>query len=144
MSVFRTALVSGLALTLVAAAARAETAGVSLRNLDMPGAFEVANSGPEVKLSTRVRVERLARGGWTARIADVRLVRNCDLEPPPACVTLAPDETLRPPPWNGFSCGGQCPSACRANVLAPPGTYRFVIEACGGSPIAFGPPFERR
>ena len=141
MSANRRALFGLAAMALGAVAARGEPSGLALRNLEPSGAFEVSNLGPDARLSARVRIELLWRGAWTEWVADLRLARAC--EPPPACVTLSAGESLRPPPWNGYSCGGQCPASCRANVLAPPGTYRFALQDCSGVTLVHGAPFVR-
>ena len=145
----RNSLGLGFALVLaatMAGAAQAEPAGnpLAIRNLPPPGAFEVLNSGPDLRLGAKVRVERLWRGVWTKLVADVKLVAVCGQENPAPCIGLPSGATLRPPPWNGFSCGSQCPASCRANVLAGPGTYRFGVEICGAGEVVFGAPFQKQ
>lgn len=118
--------------------------GVSVQNLETPGAFEVTNGGPKTELAFRVRLQRLHKGVWTDIVADVGLHSACETRQPTRCVELGAGQTLRPLAWTGFSCGGQCPASCRANILAAPGEYRFGVQACDGGAVVYGATFEWR
>jgi len=115
--------------------------GVSVRNLTIPGAFEVVNKGGEVSLSSHVQVQRLFNGTWQNEGTDVRLVRSCNSSQIPDCITLHRGERLRPPPWNGLSCASQCAADCRGNWMSPPGTFRFLVISCSGGKSFAGPAF---
>jgi hypothetical protein len=132
--------VTAAAFLLVAGGAYAQS--VSVRNLTPPGTFEVVNEGSEVSLSSRVQVQRLFNGAWQNEPTDLHLVRSCDSPQVPACVTLRRSERLRPPPWNGLSCASQCAESCRANIMLPPGTFRFLVASCSGDWSIVGPAFN--
>jgi hypothetical protein len=131
--------VLAVAFLLVAGSSHAQS--VSVNNRTPPGAFEVVSKGGEVSLSSHVQVQRLFDGTWQ-NVADVQLMRSCNQSQIPACVTLGNGEHLQPPPWNGYTCASQCPSGCRANILLPPGTFRFVVTLCSGGENIAGPAFN--
>ena len=132
--------IAAAAACLCAAAAAAQS--VAVRNLLPAGAFEVANSGPETSLETKMRVQRWTNGAWSDEASDLQLVRACNPPAPAACITIKAGETLRPPHWNGLSCGSQCAAACRGNMMLPPGTFRFVVSACTGGSEVVGQAFD--
>jgi len=105
---------------------------VRVRNLAPPGAFEVVNEGDEVSLSSHVQVQSPFNGTWQKVSTEVRLVRSCTSAQVPDCITLRRGERLRPPPWTGYSCSSQCAMSCRANMIHPPGTFRFLVTSCSG------------
>jgi len=114
---------------------------VSVRNLPPPGAFEVVSEGGEVSLSSRVEVQLFSNGTW-GKVAHVQLMRDCNSPPIPACVTLHDGEHLQPPPWSGYTCGSQCSEGCRANIVLPPGMFRFVVALCSSGESIAGPAFD--
>jgi hypothetical protein len=125
-------------------AGSAHTQRVSVRNLTPLGAFEVVNeSDGEVSLSPYVQVQRLFNGTWQDAFTDMKLQITGTYETP-ACVTLHSGERLRPPPWNGFSCASQGVGGCRANVMLPPGVFRFLIASCSGDWRIVGPAFTMK
>jgi len=116
---------------------------VSVRNLMPPGAFEVVSEGGEVSLSSRVQVQRFYNGAWQDEGTDMQFVCSYIPSELPACITLRDGEHLRPPPWNGLSCGSQskCGAVCRGNAMSLPGTFRFVVTLCSGGKSFAGPAF---
>jgi len=114
---------------------------VVVRNLDIPGAFEVENRGPALELASRVVVQKLEGGAWTDRATDLILAETCDWNPKPGCRTVERGAKLRPPRWNGLVCSGQCPLGCRANLYLGPGQFRFVVTSCDRKQRFFGPAF---
>jgi hypothetical protein len=127
---------------LLTAVAAGDELAVSLVNLAVRGTFEVVNHGARTELSSQVTVQRREGGAWRGVTSDVRLVAFCGALPPTSSVTIAAGGTLRPPPWNGFSCGGQCVASCRANVRAAPGNYRLAARTCDGMTTIYGPTFR--
>ena len=118
-------------------------APVVVTNLASPGAFSVRNASPqEVRVAREVIVERQTAGKWEQIVAPVELVQRCENPPAGSCIALAGSATIRPVPWNGYSCAPQCPGSCRANVYAGPGTFRFVVTSCDRTQRFTGPAFE--
>jgi len=114
-----------------------------VRNLALPGAFEVENLGPDIDLAWAVSLERETKGAWTAEVTDLTLIEHCGQALPTAgCLRLAHGAKLHPVRWNGLSCGSQCPANCRANVFLGPGRFRFVVSQCDGKRTFPGPAFE--
>ncbi len=130
------------AFALLYCAGPAEVTTVTVRNLAKPGAFELDNPGPGVDLASRLAVEREVNGRWTAEVTDLTLIEKCGQPPPAACLHLPHGATLHPVPWNGLTCGSQCPATCRANIYLGPGRFRFVVSSCGGTQKFPGPAFE--
>ena len=137
------------ALLLWAVSYDARAAEVMVRNLPTVGALAVDTGGSAVTLRDRVVVEQLwpdvkepaVGGAWHKTEARVELVAQCgggDTD----CKTLRANNTLTLVPWNGFSCDGQCPHACRANIDLEPGIFRFVVESCDGKKRYEGAPFQ--
>jgi|GEM_PF-1442000 len=131
-----------IAVTFLLVVGNAHAQNVSVHNLTPPGSFEVVNEGGEISLLSRVQVQRLFNGAWHNESTDVRLVRSCDSSQIPNCITLHSGERLQPPPWNGYSCSSQCSASCRANVVSPPGTFRFLVTSCSGDWSIAGPAFD--
>ena len=119
----------------------AESAPVAIRNLARAGAFAVTNRAAEIALSRHVGVQRLHQGQWVDVTSDLALVATCGA-PAGDCVSLRAGATITPVPWNGLSCGSQCPASCRANVHYGPARIRFVLSVCGSGQKVYGPPFE--
>jgi len=87
------------------------------------------------------RIEQQTARGWEPVFEEFRLVEDCGaVATLPACVTLAPGASLKPVPWTGYTCRGQCPRPCKGNVYRPPGTFRLVLPLCGSGEVT-GPPF---
>jgi hypothetical protein len=100
---------------------------IVLRNLSAPGAFSVTNNGPDIELQRRVVVEKMEPAGWRATYADVRLIATCEEKETGTTRLMKHGETLVVKSWNGWSCNGQCPRSCRANIFLGPGQFRFVV-----------------
>lgn len=131
------ALVAALSLAAVSLAAAAE-----IRNLAQPGAFAIDASPSGASFVRQGRIEQQTARGWEPVFEEFRLVEDCGaVATLPACVALAPGASLRPVPWTGYTCRGQCPRPCKGNVYRPPGTFRLVLPLCGGGEVT-GPPFH--
>ena len=124
-------------------AALAQPVQAQVLNLPRPGAFEIgATSGP-VSLASRGRIEQETATGWETVFDEFQLLEDCsEAGTLPVCTTLAPGAALRPVLWNGYTCNGQCPRACKGNVYRPPGTFRLVLATCDGDAEAAGAPFS--
>lgn len=120
---------------------------VVVRNLETPGAFSVSNVGPDLDLRRRVLVEKrereegAAKVGWKATDADVRLIASCEEKESGETRLLERGETLVVQRWNGWSCDGQCPRPCRANIYLGPGEFRYVVLSGDGRQRFEGAPF---
>jgi hypothetical protein len=122
--------------------AAADDAPVVVRNLAMPGAFEVENRGPDIELAWAVNVQRQLKGQWSDEVTDLALSEKCEARPLAGCVPLPHGAKLAPVRWNGLTCGSQCAATCRANVYLGPGRFRFVVSSCDGKRKFFGAAFE--
>ncbi len=131
-----------LMMALLSCASSAEQGTVVVRSLSPPGSFEVENQGPDIELAWTVTVQRYVDGQWTDTVTDLALAEACGQAPGSGCVRLAHSTKIRPKPWNGLTCGSQCPAACRANVYAGPGRFRFVVSSCDRRKKFTGPAFE--
>lgn len=116
---------------------------VIVRNLGSAGAFEVENPGPPIALWSQVMLQRLENGIWRDdNEAELSLAEICVWNARPSCQTLQHGGRLRPHPWNGLICGGQCPESCRANSFLGPGQFRFVVMTCNQKRRFPGPSFS--
>jgi hypothetical protein len=132
-----TGIAMALSLSAVSAAAAAQ-----VRNLAQPGAFAIEASPSGASFENQGRIEQQTAAGWKTVFDKFYLVEDCGaVATLSACVTLAPGAVLRPVPWNGYSCYGQCPRPCKKNVYRPPGTFRLVLTVCGGGAQVMGTPF---
>ena len=119
-----------------------QAAGAEVRNLTRPGAFAIEASPSGASFERQGRIEQQTSSGWEPVFDEFYLVENCSaVATLHACVTLSPGAKLRPVPWNGYTCYGQCPRPCKGNVYRPPGTFRLVLTACGNGAAVAGPPF---
>ncbi len=119
-----------------------EAAAAEVRNLAQPGAFAIGASPSGASFERQGRIEQQTSSGWEPVFDEFYLAKNCGaVSTLPACVTLAPGAVLRPVPWNGYTCYGQCPRACKSNVYRPPGTFRLVLTSCGDGARVTGAPF---
>jgi hypothetical protein len=131
---------AGIAVTLSLSAA--SEAAAQVRNLAQPGTFAIEASPSGASFEKQGRIEQQTAAGWETVFDEFYLVEGCRaVATPSACVTLAPGAVLRPVPWNGYTCYGQCPRPCKSNVYRPPGTFRLVLTVCGGGAQAMGTPF---
>ena len=134
--------VSAALATALSLAAAARVGAAEIRNLAQPGAFAIEASPAGASLARQGRIEQQTAAGWKPVFREFRLVADCDaVAKLPVCVTLAPGAVLKPVPWTGFTCEGQCPRPCKRNIYRPPGTFRLVLPMCGGGEVA-GPPFD--
>jgi hypothetical protein len=132
---------AGIAMTLSLSAV-SQAAAAQVRNLAHPGAFAIEASPSGASFEKRGRIEQKTATGWETVFDEFYLVNDCGaVATLPACVTLAPGAVLRPVPWNGYTCYGQCPRPCKSNVYRPPGTFRLVLTVCGGGAQVMGTPF---
>jgi hypothetical protein len=120
----------------------AEDAPVVVRNLSLPGAFEVENRGPDIELAWAVTLQRQLKGHWSDEVTDLTLSEKCGASPRAGCVPLLHGAKLAPVRWNGLTCGSQCAATCRANIYLGPGRFRFVVSSCDGKRKFFGAAFE--
>jgi hypothetical protein len=139
----RSPLIASAALAIVLSlAAGSQAAAAEIRNLAQPGAFAIEASPSGASFAKLGRIEQHTAAGWKPVFREFRLVADCDaLATLPACVTLAPGAVLKPVPWTGYTCAGQCPRPCKRNIYRPPGTFRLVLPLCGGGEVT-GPPFH--
>jgi len=125
----------------------ADDASVVVRNLSLPGAFEVENRGPDIELAWAVTVQRQLKGRelngqWSDEVTDLTLSEKCEASPRAGCVPLPRGAKRAPVRWNGLTCGSQCAATCRANIYLGPGRFRFVVSSCDGKRKFFGAAFE--
>jgi len=58
------------------------------------------------------------------------LAEACPAGDPPKCIERAAGSKLRPAPWNGYSCSGQCNVHCKKNVYLGSGPFRLTVLSC--------------
>jgi hypothetical protein len=115
---------------------------VVLRNLESPGAVEIENRGPAISLWSQLHLQRFENSEWhEEKGLDLVILSTCELNRPPGCQSVEHGAKVRPVPWNGLSCGGQCGASCRANVFLGPGQFRFVVSSCDQKRSFYGPAF---
>jgi len=132
---------AGVAAALTLSAAP-QAAVAQIRNLEQPGAFAITAPAHGASLAKQGRIERQNGASWQSAFDEFYLVDDCRAAASvPACVTLAPGAELRPVPWSGFSCYGQCPRDCKKNFYRPPGVFRLVLTECGSGATVTGAPF---
>jgi hypothetical protein len=112
------------------------SAGLTITNL---------SSGP-VTIERRIRREYQTASGWTGTY-EMEAVSKCAAYHPnfldwKAQAQIDAHATLTVVPWNGWICGGQCPTACMQNVPASPGTYRFVLMTVPDARRIISPTFS--
>ena len=138
------------ALNLVAAAlvmAAAAPAGLVLAGGAGPGSLILANRGAgQVTIARAIGVERRDATGWTAVHTEFNAVSSCPMPdrpaPAPAAVVSIPaGGSLKVVPWRGYTCSGQCETACMANLYLGPGTFRFVATMLPARARVTGPGF---
>ncbi len=103
----------------------------------------VENRGQEpVELATGLTLERREGDAFAAvdGIEGLALRYDCESETP-ECITLVPGAALHPPAWSGDIGHAQC--ECERCTAAPEGTYRFVVQTCGGGHRVESPEFAR-
>jgi hypothetical protein len=119
---------------------------VTIRNLDMPGAFEIENTGDDTELDSQVTIERKEGEEWRPLPSHIQLqlIENCETKKtsPSSCLKLGKGEKIAPVPWTGFSCRVQCFKACRKNGYLGPGTFRFVVSSCDKKQKFYSPDFN--
>jgi hypothetical protein len=109
------------------------------------GEFSVRSQGTAASLNSAVTVERKVEGKWVRMdVTNLYLRSACDGSTPPRCQRLDANATLKAAPWTGRFCSSQCPSSCRLDGPAPPGTYRFVITTCDGKETFVSAEFEKK
>jgi len=113
-----------------ASEAQPDEASVVVRNLSLPGAFEVENRGPDIELASAVTIQRNLKGEWIDQVTDLTLVEKCGQTASGGCSPLSQGAKIRPVRWNGLTCGSQCAATCRANLYLGPGRFRFVLSSC--------------
>jgi hypothetical protein len=124
------------------AVAKAAEETVVLRNLESPGAVEIENKGSAISLWSQMRLQRFENGEWhEEKGLDLVIFATCEWNRPPGCQPVEHGAKVRPVPWNGLSCGGQCGASCRANVFLGPGKFRFVASSCDQKHRFYGPAF---
>jgi hypothetical protein len=134
---------AALVLILVSISGRANVSGVTVELGSGFGEFSVSNRGPAISLSSTVVIERKENGKW-ARVAVTNLRLRDVCTATKRCREMKPNETIHAIPWTGKFCSSQCPSHCRLDGPAPPGTYRFVIIRCDGKQKFPSPEFEKK
>jgi len=133
--------VIALVLAVIPGWACGQTSGVVVRNLEKPGAAIVENHGPPVLAASKILVERKHGSEWIASPVLFDLVSSCSAEAVPDSIDLPSGAMVKPVPWNGYTCSGQCPRSCRSNHYAGPGIFRFVVFRADHSERFTGPEF---
>lgn len=128
-------------LTLLGLSAATSPPALVVRAGPAPGAIAVTNTTtvPQ-RVSTTVIVEgRAANGGWKPVQTELHLVRACDPEgtvrPLPAFVLIPARSAIRPPPWLGNLCHGQCNLHCRMDLPWGRGPFRFRLSDGAGRAV---------
>ena len=114
---------------------------VTVRNLPRPGAFQIENIGPPVRLSGEVHIEQQVGRQWQELAPVIHLIESCWASVTQECPEIDPHKVITPVPWSGFSCSVQCPTKCKKNAYLGPGTFRFVLTTCDKSRKFYSDPF---
>jgi hypothetical protein len=134
-----------LVLTLVSPLGGANVSGVKVELGAGFGEFSVSNQGPAISLNSIVVVERKENEKWVrASVTSLHLREVCGATKLPRCREVKPNEKINAVPWTGKFCSSQCPSHCRLDGPAPPGSYRFVVTRCDGRETFSSPEFEKK
>jgi len=117
---------------------------VVINNLNTIGAFEIENTGDDIELDGRVRIERKEGDEWRPlpNYIELSLIEKCEEQKTSSCMTLSKGGKMSPVPWTGFSCKIQCFKACRKDAYLGPGTFRFVVSSCDQKQKFYGSEFE--
>jgi len=88
------------------------------------------SNGP-ITIERGIWIEYEMPSGWVHG-TNIEAVSKCEVIDPrnndwKAPVRIDAHATLTVVSWDGWVCGGQCPTACMQNVPAMPGIYRFVL-----------------
>lgn len=115
---------------------------VTVTSRDGGGLVVENGAGAPVRLNGAVAVDGFDGKTWKPLITEMSLVAACDPDGvvrPSGVVVLGARQVLRPPPWRGWSCSGQCEAHCRSNIYWGSGPFRFrLTEATTGAEIASG------
>jgi hypothetical protein len=115
---------------------------VEIRNLEHAGAFEIQVNGSTVSLATQAHMEKRTDAGWVTVSTSLIILDECPAAAPPSCINVRADAPLRPVPWTGYSCSGQCNDECKKNVYLGPGTFRLTVFSCDHRETFHSPPFH--
>lgn len=84
-----------------------------------------------IEIKRGISIWKKTPTGWSRQPGVIQAISKCDqfdheyhLETP---IQLPSFGTIAAVPWDGFICGGQCPTACTRNFPLGPGTFRFEI-----------------
>ena len=115
-----------------------------------PGSLVIANHGAsQVTIARRIAVEWRDGAKWMTAQTEFNAVTSCPwrhrgANPPPApptSVSIPAGGGLRVAPWLGYTCLGQCETACAANVYLGPGAFRFVATVLPSGARVTSPTF---
>ena len=115
---------------------------VEVRNLAAAGAFEIQVTGSPVSLATQAHMEKETADGWVTVATNLFLVEQCTKIAPPKCISVRSEAPLRPVPWTGYSCSGQCNHQCKKIVYLGPGNFRLTVFSCDRRESFLGAPFR--
>ena len=123
-------------------AAMADSAKLLLQATGAPGGLRIINAGAGPATIVRaIAVEAQTGATWRATPAEFNAIARCGDAATAAAVRIESGAVLDIVPWLGFSCSGQCPRPCRANVRYAAGRYRFVVTLLPGGARVTGPEF---
>jgi len=115
---------------------------VEIRDLTPAGAFEIQATGSPVSLATQARMEKQTAEGWVTASTNLILGERCTTVAPPNCISVGADVPLRPVPWTGYFCSGQCNDQCKKDFYLGPGIFRLTVFSCDRRESFHGPPFR--
>lgn len=88
-------------------------------------------SNRDISIKRGISIWKKMPTGWSLQLGSLQAISKCDefdhdyrLETP---IHIPSFGTITAVPWNGFMCGGQCPTACMKDYPLGPGTFRFEI-----------------
>lgn len=151
MARFRRAALGLLVFGATVAAGAAAPTGFRLSGGREPGSLVITNHGPaQVTIARAIAVEWRNGANWKPVETEFNAVASCPwMRPrartlaaaPTSSVSLPPGGSLRVAPWLGYTCLGQCETACAANIYLGPGAFRFVATVQPGGARVTGPAF---
>lgn len=137
------ALIFLLFYSLLCISSEANDSAVSIELTNKFGEFSVSSRNAEISLDSTIVIETKLNNEWKKILVNNFYLRESCSRVADKCVKLAANSRLKVVAWTGKSCSSQCPSICRANITAAPGTYRIVLRSCDSETRYYSAEFDK-